>query len=167
MALNLGTLYVQLSTKNDQLIKGFNEAERKLDAFASKVTRLGKTLTLGITTPLALVGRQAIMMAGEVVESEALFEVSMGNMTKTAHAFTRQFAKAMKINEYEMRKQMGIFKVMGESMGLTEQSAYDLAKGFTTLAYDLAAFYNISFESAFEKLQSGMVGMVMPLRNSV
>ncbi len=164
MALNLGTLYVQLSTKNDQLIKGFNEAERKLDAFASKVTKLGKTLTLGITTPLTLVGRQAIMMAGDVVESEALFEVSMGNMTKTAHAFTRQFAKDMKINEYEMRKQMGIFKVMAESMGLTEQSAYDLSKGFTTLAYDLAAFYNISFESAFEKLQSGMVGMVMPLR---
>ncbi|MDD4804276.1 MAG: hypothetical protein PHN69_03805 [Candidatus Pacebacteria bacterium] len=164
MALNLGQLVVHIGARTSDLERGLATAEKKLDSFARKASKTGRTLTLAITTPMMLVARKASLMAAEVIESENLFEISMGNMTDSAYAFSKEFSSSMKVNEYEMRKQMGIFKVMAESMGMPEEAAYELSKGFTTLAYDLASFYNISYEQAFEKLQSGMVGMVMPLR---
>lgn len=164
MALDLGTIFVKIGAKNDELMKALSKSEQALEKFGSKMEGIGRTLSLRITAPLAAIGYKATQMAGEVVESENLFSVAMGKMETAGRKFTNAYAKSLGLNEYEMRKQMGTFKVMAESMGLTEQAAYDLSQGFTTLAYDLASFYNISFESAFEKLQSGMVGMVMPLR---
>lgn len=164
MALDLGTIFVKIGAKNDELMKALSKSEQALEKFGSKMEGIGRILSLRITAPLAAIGYKATQMAGEVVESENLFSVAMGKMETAGRKFTNAYAKSLGLNEYEMRKQMGTFKVMAESMGLTEQAAYDLSQGFTTLAYDLASFYNISFESAFEKLQSGMVGMVMPLR---
>ena len=164
MALDLGTIFVKIGAKNDDLMRTLSRSEQALDKFSEKVSRFGRKLTLGVSTPLLGVGYAAAKMAGEVVESESLFEISMGKMTKAGQDFTKAYSKAMGINEYEMRRQMGVFKVMAESMRVPEEAAYDLSKGLTTLAYDLSAFYNISFEESFSKLQSGIVGLTMPLR---
>jgi hypothetical protein len=164
MALDLGTIFVKIGAKNDELMKALSKSEQALEKFSSKMEGIGRTHSLRITAPLAAIGYKATQMAGEVVESENLFSVAMGKMETAGRKFTNAYAKSLGLNEYEMRRQMGTFKVMAESMRLPEKASYELAEGFTKLAYDLASFYNISFDSAFEKLRSGMVGMVMPLR---
>jgi len=58
-----------------------------------------------------------------------------------------------------------MFNVMFKSMGLGEQAAYDMAKGIVQLGYDMASFYNLEPEEAFDKLSSGMVGMSRPLQD--
>ena len=39
-----------------------------------------------------------------------------------------------------------------------------MSTGLAGLAADMASFYNLPFDEAFSKIQSGMVGMSMPLR---
>ena len=53
---------------------------------------------------------------------------------------------------------------IADSIGVASDQAYLLSKNFTLLAYDLSSFLNIDIESAMEKLRSGLVGEVEPLR---
>lgn len=39
-----------------------------------------------------------------------------------------------------------------------------MSKNLTQLGYDLSSFFNISYEDAFQKLQSGISGELEPLR---
>ena len=71
----------------------------------------------------------------------------------------------MHMNEYEIRRNIGTFNVMFLSMGHGTRAAYDMATGLTQLSYDMASFYNLKPEEAFQKIRSGIVGMSRPLKD--
>lgn len=109
-------------------------------------------------------GKEALLMANDVVESESLFDVSMGGMADKARAWSDKVSGELGLNPYEMRKNVGMLNTMFGSMGLGEQEAYDMSTGMVQLANDMASFYNLSTDEAFSKLQSGITGMGMPLK---
>ena len=102
--------------------------------------------------------------AMDAQESENLFAVSMDTTASKARAWSKEMSDALGLNEYAARRNIATYKVMLESMGLTEQSAYDVAKSMTQLAYDMASFYNLRPEEAFQKIQAGLTGEIEPLK---
>ena len=112
----------------------------------------------------ALVGKNAIQAAMDVVESENLFTVSMGNMADAARAWSDDLQASLGLNAYEVRKNVGILYNMTTSMGLARDEAYKLSTDLTQLAYDMASFYNMPVEEMFVKLQSGITGETEPLK---
>ncbi|MGD9276363.1 MAG: hypothetical protein PVJ67_04270 [Candidatus Pacearchaeota archaeon] len=145
--------------------KSVKTTEDKFRRAAQTMTSLGTKLSIAVTAPLVLIGKKSLDMAMDVVESENLFEVSLGKMADAARDWSRAFSESVGLNEYEVRKQVGTFDVMLKSMGLTEEAAYDMSKSMTELAYDMASFYNLRPEEAFDKLKSGIVGMPRPLQD--
>lgn len=112
----------------------------------------------------AKVGKEALLMANDAVESEQLFEVSMDKMESKARSWSDTLSKSLGLNAIEVRKNVGTMNVMLLSMGMTEDAAYDMSTGLTELASDMASFYNIDTQDAMGKLQSGITGMGMPLK---
>ena len=53
---------------------------------------------------------------------------------------------------------------MMKSSGMAEDQIGDISMNLAGLAADMASFYNLPFDEAFSKIQSGMAGMSMPLR---
>ena len=145
--------------------KSIKTTEDKLKSAGRTMTSIGTKMSLAVTAPLVLIGKKSLDMAMDVVESENLFEVSMGNMADAAREWSETFSEAVGLNQYEVRKQVGTFNVMLKSMGLTEDAALDMSQGFTELAYDMASFYNLKPEEAFSKIKSGVVGMSRPLQD--
>lgn len=171
----IGDLFVLLGLDIKDYQKGLKDAENKTkqtaktieDAFkktGENLKKIGQNMALVITAPLMLIGRNMIKMAMDAVESENLFEVSMGNMADAARQWSIELSKALGLNQYELRRNVGTFNVMLRSMGLGEQAAFNMAKGLTQLAYDMASFYNLKPEEAFEKLRSGITGEAEPLK---
>jgi len=138
---------------------------KNIDTAATKMKSAGLKMSLALTAPLVMIGKASIQTAMDVIESENLFEVSMENMADAAREWSEDLRESLGLNEYEIRKQVGMFNVMFASMGLGEQAAYDMAKGIVQLGYDMASFYNLEPEEAFDKLSSGMVGMSRPLQD--
>lgn len=171
---NLGTIWAELGLRLTKFDQGLREAEAKikqaekslegLQKASQRVSDAGKTLTLGITLPLVAAGGAAVKFAMDAVESENLFEVSMGNMADAARAWSEELSDALGLNEYELRKNIGTFNVMLQSMGFGEQAAFGMAKGLTQLTYDMASFYNLKPEEAFIKLQAAISGEIEPLK---
>ncbi|MDA8228723.1 MAG: hypothetical protein M0T74_13700 [Desulfitobacterium hafniense] len=112
----------------------------------------------------SIVGKNAIKAAMDVVESESLFTVSMGNMASAARAWSEELQASLGLNAYEVRRNVGVFYNMTTSMGLARAAAYKLSTDLTKLAYDMSSFYNMPVEEMFVKLQSGITGETEPLK---
>ena len=70
----------------------------------------------------------------------------------------------MGIDPGEFMRNQGVFMTITEGFGVAEERAYKMSKNLTQLGYDLSSFFNISFEDAMQKLQSGISGELEPLR---
>lgn len=144
--------------------KGAAQYGRELQQFGRQMSAAGSRLTVGVTAPILAIGAASIKMAADVVESENLFEVSFGGMADSAREWSERTAEALRLNQFELRQQAGTIFVMVESMGLGKDAALDMATGITELAGDMASFFNLPIEEAFQKLRSGIVGETEPLR---
>jgi hypothetical protein len=155
---------VRLGIIDKDFEQGLKKAERDLNRFGNRLSNLGQRLTTSLSIPLALVSGAAIKLGMDAVESESLFSVSMGKMADSAREWSEELRKNLGLNAYELRKNIGVLYTMFNSMKMGERASYDMAKGLTQLAYDMASFYNLNPEEAFQKLQAGITGQVEPLK---
>jgi hypothetical protein len=156
------TAYLSLNTTGfDSKLRG---AESSFASAAERMARMGRTMSLAVTTPLLAVGTGMVKMAMDAVESENLFTVSMGKMEGAGRQWSEELGKSLGINQYNVRKMLGTFNVMTSSMGVATDQAFTMSKGMTQLAYDMASFYNLRVDEAFEKIQAGISGEIEPLK---
>lgn len=108
---------------------------------------------------------KAMKAASSYIEDENLFAVSMRNAADETRAWSDQVERSVGVSGAWLRKYTGIMTNMSASMGLSHKEASKLGKNVALLSQDLASFYNISPEAAFEKMQSAMAGMPRPLQD--
>lgn len=107
---------------------------------------------------------KSITSAMNFIEDENLFSVSMGKMSDSVRSWSQSVQDAVGVSGAWLRKYSGIMTNMVSSMGMAKTEASQLGKGVALLSNDIASFYNISAESAFEKIQSAMAGISRPLQ---
>ncbi len=132
--------------------------------FAGLGSTIKAVLGAVVVRQFAKVGMSSLSMANDAVESENLFAVSMKSMAKEARSWSKDLQDSLGLNAVELRKNVGVFNTMFMSMGLGKQAAYDMSTGLTELANDMASFYNLSPEDAFDKLRAGITGETEPLK---
>ena len=148
-----------------QIEKNAKTWQKNINKIGNNLTRTGQLLTTSLTLPIIGVGGAMLKSGMDAVESEALFTVSMGRMGEAARKWSTDLRDQLGLNSYETRKYVGTFNVMLESMGLSEEAAYGMSTSLVELAHDMTAFYNLDGEEAFEKIRSGIVGQIRPLRD--
>ena len=100
----------------------------------------------------------------DYIEDLNLFTVSMGEFAGEAQRYAETLERVMSIDSMQFMSNLAIFQKMATGFGLTSDAAYIMSTNLTQLAYDMASFYNISTDSALEKLRSAMAGQSRPLR---
>ena len=159
-----GALKSQLSGVQNQLAgleKSADKAQSSLGFLKKAGAALGGAM---IGRKLINIGKDAVSMANDVVESEELFSVSMGRMEARAREWSDNIGESLGLNPYDLRKNVGMLNVMFDSMGVGEEEAYDMSTSLTQLANDMASFYNMDTEEAFTKLRAGITGETEPLK---
>lgn len=100
----------------------------------------------------------------DYIEVMDLFNVSLKGFAGEASEFIGDMEAKLGVNATEASKTIGTFMSLANSFGIAGEQAYLMSKNLTQLAYDYSSAYNISVESAFEKLRSGFVGEIEPMR---
>ena len=136
----------------------FQTAANKADKAFSNL----KSTIIGLGIGQAL--KTSITDAMNAVESESLFEVSLGDYANKARAWSEEMSKSLALDGYALRKNVGTLYSMTTSMGLSKDASYELSTGLSALAEDMASFYNLSSDEAFTKLRSGLTGEAEPLK---
>ena len=139
--------------------------KKSADKTQSGVTSAFKKLKTGIVAlGIGKVIKDSIQLGMDAIESDNLFEVSMGKMADSVRDWSEEVGNALGLSATEMRKNVGTIYNMTTSMGLAEDNALKMSKGVTLLANDMASFYNLSTDEAFSKINAGLTGETEPLK---
>lgn len=132
------------------------------DSYVNLAAKLGIAATAVKKT--ANVIAKWITKSNDYVESLNLFTVSMGQFAEEAQEYAETVAELMGIDPAQWLKNQGVFMTLATGFGVLNDRAYIMSQNLTQLGYDLSSFFNISYEDAFQKLQSGISGELEPLR---
>lgn len=148
---------------------GTKQAESSLDSLISKLRTSASVIRAVATVASTFykVGQgiaYCVDQSNRYIENINLADTSLGQYAATAHEYADAVKAALGINSGEFLKNQGTFMTMAQGMGVAANNAYTMSKGLTQLSYDLASFFNISNDEAFEKVRSGLAGEIEPLR---
>ena len=105
-----------------------------------------------------------ITQSNQYIEDLNLFTASMGEYASEAQEYAERVSELMGIDPGEFMRNQGTFNTIISGFGVASDKAYLMSKNLTQLGYDISSFFNISFEDAMQKLQSGISGELEPLR---
>ena len=103
----------------------------------------------------------------DFIETTNKFEVSMGNMSKSANDFQNRLSEAFGTARTEMMDFQANFNNILKSLpGLAEETSYALSETLTALALDYSSMFNVKTAAAMEKVQAALVGNVKSIRST-
>lgn len=160
-----GTLKFDTRIDTSGFESGLNEVE-------SRTARVGDIIkgTLGADVLKAAgervveLGKKAISLASDLDEVQNVVDVTFGEAEHKIEAFAETASQQFGLTEIQVKQFSGTIGAMVKSMGLSESVAADLALDMTGLTADMASFYNLDHETAFEKLRAGLSGETEPLK---
>lgn len=147
---------------NNPHIKTFSE---KIEGLQSVFSSTQVKMAGLITGFVALANKMTdfVNQAGAEQEALNLFTVTMGEYAKQGVDWIEKFSEALYLDPVSVMQYMGSFNSLVKGLGVGAEDSYKMSKNLTQLVYDLSSFKNISIESAYEKLMSGISGELEPL----
>src|SRR5699024_182968 len=142
---------------NGNILSGLTSGFTGLALKAGIVWTTVKNIAMGIG--------DLTMQAASYYESLNLFATTLGDKAQEAMDWVNMFSDALYLDPSNVMQYMGTFDSLIEGLGVGADDAYLMSQQLTQLTYDLTSFKNLDFQTAFEKLQSGISGEIEPLRN--
>ena len=181
--MTVDELQVLITANSKELQKEINEANKKINSLQKTANKTSTSLQTSaksmsngvvgafkmlksgiIALGIGKVIKDSITTSMNAVESDSLFDTSLGAMADDVRSWSEEMSNALGLNAVAMRKNTGTIFNMTSSMGLAEDNALKMSKGISLLTEDMASFYNLSSDEAFNKLRAGLTGETEPLK---
>lgn len=138
-----------------------DHTNKSTDAFS----RLAKAIGLVMIARKALdTIKTGIDYASDLAEVQNVVDVTFGSATEAINSWSKECLAAYGMNEVSAKRYAGTIGAMLKSSGLAGDVIVDMSKDMVGLAGDMASFYNLDLETAFEKIRSGISGETEPLK---
>ena len=109
-------------------------------------------------------GRSAVNLGSQITEVENVVDVAFGSMSDKAYQFASTAKEQFGLSELAAKQYSGTMMAMMKSSGVAQDAASKMSISLARLAGDIASFYNIDTDTAFQKIRSGISGEIEPLR---
>lgn len=138
-----------------------DHTNKSTDAFS----RLAKAIGFVMIARKALdTIKTGIDYASDLAEVQNVVDVTFGSATEAINSWSKECLAAYGMNEVSAKRYAGTIGAMLKSSGLAGDAIVDMSKDMVGLAGDMASFYNLDLETAFEKIRSGISGETEPLK---
>ena len=106
----------------------------------------------------------SVQVASDLQEIQNVVDVTFGNDAKTIETWAKKANKQFGLTELQAKKYTSTLGAMMKSSGLAGKAVTSMSTDLAGLTADMASFYNLDFETAFEKIRSGISGETEPLK---
>lgn len=135
------------------------------DAFMGMVKKVTAGLTAAKIGQILLDwGKAAIDAASDLQEVQNVVDTVFGDGAKKIDAWAQKASEKFGLTETMAKRYTSTLGAMMKSSGLAGDEIVDMSTNLAGLAADMASFYNLDFDTAFEKIRSGISGETMPLK---
>ena len=108
--------------------------------------------------------KNGIDYASDLAEVQNVVDVTFGKAAASVNEWSQQALEAYGLNEVTAKQYVGTMGAMLKSSGVAGNSVLDMSEKIVGLAGDVASFYNLDTNTAFEKIRSGISGETEPLK---
>ena len=162
-----------ISETTEALKKAGNEWERTAAQSGEDMTKaFAKSLDINRIKDYALkagkalldFGRDAVQVASDLQEVQNVVDVTFGSSASEIDAWAKAAGTAFGLTELQAKKYTSTIGAMMKSQGIAGDEVVEMSERLAGLAADMASFYNLDFDTAFQKIRSGISGITMPLK---
>ena len=119
--------------------------------------KIGKTLLN--------IGKEALQAASDLEEVQNVVDVTFGQAgTAKIEAWAKRAGEQFGLTETQAKRFTSTLGAMMKSAGLTGDEIVGMSTDLAGLTADMASFYNLDFDTAFQKIRSGISGETEPLK---
>lgn len=108
--------------------------------------------------------QQGIELASSLTEVQNVVDVTFGDGAQEIYDWADAAAESFGMSSLAAQEYNGTMGAMLKSMGLTDDKVKEMSMDMVGLAGDMASFYNLPVEQAFQKIRSGISGETEPLK---
>lgn len=106
---------------------------------------------------------ESIELASDLVETQNVVDVTFEDSASTINKWAQEALNAYGITETKAKQYSSTLGAMLKSMGVADDQVLQMSMDMAGLAADMASFYNLDHDTAFEKIRSGISGETEPL----
>ena len=125
---------------------------------------VGKLTAAGVAAIFMKWGKAAIEAASDLQEVQNVVDVTFGESASKIEAWSKQAGKQYGLTETAAKKYTSTIGAMLKSQGMADDEIVQTSTDLAGLTADMASFYNLDFETAFQKIRSGISGETEPLK---
>ena len=157
--------YQELQKVQQQTKAATNAVAKQTDRIKSAFSKIGKTVGLALSAAAIFnFGKSCVSLGSDLAEVQNVVDVTFGSLNEAVNQFAENALEQFGLSETSAKQYSSTLGAMLKSMGFTTQAAADMSMKMTGLAADMASFYNLDNDAAFEKIRAGISGETEPLK---
>lgn len=163
---NVGSVFFDVGLDNKKFRKGIqSEGKFAENSLGNVFGKIGK-MALAAFSVKALTdfAKESIDLASDLEEVQNVIDVTFGQGNQKIEQFAQSAMTSFGMSELSAKKYMGTMGAMLKSMGLSSQAVETMSMDMVGLAGDMASFYNLDGDDAFNKIRAGISGETEPLK---
>ena len=143
-----------------------NSSDRMSDSLISAfkaVTASAAFIKIG--QMLMQLGGESVELASDLQEVQNVVDTAFGaEGASKINKWAEEARKNFGLTETQAKRYASTMGAIFRTNGIEGDALIKMSTDIAGLAADMASFYNLDFDTAFQKIQSGLAGMPMPLR---
>lgn len=138
--------------------KEANSNLKQLEKTGESLGKIGKGLTIGLTTPILAFGAASVKAADSLRQTQRKTQVIFGNMTKDVQAWALENERTFGLGAGTIEGYTGKIADLTQGMGLGKKESLDMAKGAMELGVQLSNWNGVGADVAMEDLTRAISG---------
>lgn len=160
-----GSVRIRADLNHSNFDRGLSYMTKQVNTFGSTLKKIGGMVAIAFgTAALVNFAKESIKLASDIQEVQNVIDVTFGNGAAQIEEFAQTAAEAYGLSELAAKQYTGTMGAMLKSSGLFTSAAQEMSMALTGLAGDIASFYNLDTDTAFEKIRAGISGETEPLK---
>ena len=146
------------------------DANKSTDKIGGSFTSMVKGIVGAISAAkigqmLLNIGKDAVQAASDLEEVQNVVDVTFGDAGAVKiEKWAKTAGDKFGLTETQAKKFSSTLGAMMKSAGMTGDEIVQMSTDLSGLAADMASFYNLDFDTAFQKIRSGISGETEPLK---
>ena len=166
MSDSVGKVHLDLETN-------YGPFQQQLNGIAGKSTnmvtaafgKMGKVAAAAFSVKALIdFGKASINLASDLAEVQNVVDVVFGESSSQINNFAKNALNAYGLSELSAKQYTSTMGAMLKSMGLADSQFLSMSQSITALTGDMASFYNLDGDTAFQKIRAGISGETEPLK---
>lgn len=150
---------------------GKDTLKKQLNTMTPQSIGMGSFKKLGLAMAgafsLAVAGafaKASMGLASDLQEVQNVVDTVFGESAGEIDSFAKSALKSFGLSELSAKRFTSTMGAMLKSSGLTAEQTKLMSTNLTALSGDMASFYNLSGDEAFQKIRAGISGETEPLK---